>query len=43
MNKSRQGYNDLLPTGIEERGIFEVWSIPVAILLSCQDMKIIAL
>ena len=33
----------LLPTGSEKRGVFEVGSIPVAILLSCQNMKIIAL
>ena len=27
------------PTGSEERGVLGVWSIPVAILPSCQDMK----
>ena len=31
----------LLPTGSEERGVFEVGSIPVAILPSCQDMKLL--
>ena len=34
---------DLLPTGSEERGVLGVWSIPVAILPSGQDMKSIAL
>ena len=33
----------LLPTGSEERGVLGVGSIPVAILLSCPDMKTIAL
>ena len=33
----------LLPIGSEERGALEVGSIPVVILPSCQDMKIIAL
>ena len=33
----------LLPTGSEERGVLGVGSIPVAILPSCQNMKIIAL
>ena len=33
----------LLPTGSEERGILGVWSIPDAIIPSCQDMKSIAL
>ena len=33
----------LLPTGSEERGVLGVGSIPVAILLSCQNMKTIAL
>ena len=33
----------LLLTGSEERGVFGVGSIPVAILSSCQDMKSIAL
>ena len=32
----------LLPTGSKEREVFGVGSIPVAILPSCQDMKIIA-
>ena len=32
-------YN-LLPTGSEERGVLGIGSIPVAILTSCQDMKI---
>ena len=31
----------LLPT--EEKGVFGVWIIPVAILLSCQDMKAVEL
>ena len=31
----------LLPTGGEERGVLGIWSIPVAILPSCQDMKTI--
>ena len=31
----------LLPTGSEEREILWVGSIPVAILISCQDMKIL--
>ena len=35
--------NILLPTGSEERGVFEVGSIPVAILPSCQDMKTVEL
>ena len=35
--------HDLLPTGSEERGVMGVGSIPVAILPSCQDIKIIAL
>ena len=29
----------LLPSGSEEREVLGVWSIPVAILPSCQDMK----
>ena len=33
----------LLPTGSEEREVLGFGSIPVAILPSCQDMKIIAL
>ena len=33
----------LLPTGSEERGVFRVGSIPVAILPSCQNIKTIAL
>ena len=33
----------LLPTGSEERGVLGFGSIPVAILPSCQDVKIIAL
>ena len=33
----------LLPTGSEEKGVFGVGSIPVAILPSCQDVEIIAL
>ena len=33
----------LLPTGSEERDVLGVWSIPVAILPSCQDIKTIAL
>ena len=28
-----------IPTGSEERGILEVWSIPVAILPSCQYIR----
>ena len=37
-------YNIILrPTGSEERGVFKVGSIPVAILPSCQHMKTIAL
>ena len=32
-------YNNLLPTGSEERGVLGVGSIPVAILPSCQDIK----
>ena len=32
----------LLPTGSEETEVLRVGSIPVAILLSCQDMKTIA-
>ena len=31
----------LLPTGSEERGVFGVGSIPVALLPSCQDMKLL--
>ena len=34
---------NLLPTGSEEREVLGVGSIPVAILPSCQNMKIIAL
>ena len=34
---------DSLATGREERGVLCVGGIPVAILLSCQDMKNIAL
>ena len=33
------GCSDLLPTGSEERGVLGVWSIPVAILPSCQYMN----
>ena len=33
----------LLPTGSEEREVFGVGSIPVAILPAAQNMKIIAL
>ena len=33
----------ILPTGSEERGVLGVGSIPVAILLSYQDMKTMAL
>ena len=33
----------LLPTGSEERGVLGLGSVPVAVLLSCQDMKTIAL
>ena len=32
---------ELLPTGSEERGVLGVGSIPVAILPSCQYMKIL--
>ena len=35
--------SNLLPTGIEEREVLGVGSIPVAILPSCQNMTIIAL
>ena len=35
--------NDLKPTRSEQREVFGVESIPVAILPSCQDMKTIAL
>ena len=34
---------DLVPTGSEKREVLWVGSIPAAILLSCQDMKNIAL
>ena len=30
---------DLLPIGSEEKGVLGVWSIPSAILPSCQYMK----
>ena len=44
---ARMGANmtlhNVLPTGSEERGVFGVWSIPVAILHSRQDMRNIAL
>ena len=33
----------LLPTGCEERGVLGFWSMPVANLSSCQDIKAIAL
>ena len=33
----------LLPTGSEEREVLGVGSIPVTILQSCQNMKMIAL
>ena len=33
----------ILPTGSEERGVLGVGSIPVAILLSCQNVKTFAL
>ena len=36
-------YMYLPPTGSEERGVLGVGSIPVAILPSCQDMKLVAL
>ena len=36
-------FENLLPTGSEQRGVLGVGSIPVAILPSCQDMKTIAL
>ena len=39
----KKGAVHLLPTGSEEREVFGVGSIPVAILPSCQDMKSIAL
>ena len=35
-------YYGLLPTGSEDREVFGVGSITVAILHSCQDMKTIA-
>ena len=35
--------DELLPTGSEEREVLGVGSIPVPILRSCQNMKIIAL
>ena len=34
---------NLLPTGSEGKGVLGVRSIPVIILLSCQDTKTIAL
>ena len=42
-HKERFVSYDLLPTGSEEREVLGVGSIPVAILPSCQDSKIIAL
>ena len=36
-------YQWLLPTRSKKWGVLGVGSIPVAILLSCQDVKIIAL
>ena len=33
----------LLPSGSEERGVLGVGSIPVALLLFCQNMELIAL
>ena len=38
-----KGHGDLLPIRSEERGVLRVGSIPVAIILSCQGMKTIAL
>ena len=35
-------FNVLLPNGSEERGVLGVWSIPVAILPSGQDITNIA-
>ena len=35
--------NVLLPNGSGERGVLGVGSIPVSILPSCQDVKIVAL
>ena len=36
-------FTNLLPTGIEEKGVVWVGNIPVAILPSCPDMKTSAL
>ena len=36
-------YLYLLPTGSEEKGVLWAGSIPVAILLSCEEMKTIGL
>ena len=41
--KFHSSYLFLLPTGSEERGVLGVGIIPVAILPSCHNMKIIAL
>ena len=38
-----QGKVQLLPTGSKERGVLGIGSIPVAILLSVQDVQAIAL
>ena len=42
-NQERRPSIGSLPTGSEGRGVLGVGSIPVTILLSCQDMKTIAL
>ena len=39
----REAHNNVLPNGIEEMEVLGERSIHVAILLSCQDMKTIAL
>ena len=39
----KQGYNTLLLARSEERGVLVIRGIPVAVLPSCQDMKVIAL
>ena len=36
-------FNMLLPTGSEKREVFGAGSIPVAIIPSCQNMKIVTL
>ena len=43
IDRPRIAYNTLLPARSEEREVLGVWGIPVAILPSCQNMKMFSL